>query len=76
MNDHVYHCAQCGYSEALVDGSDCQYCSPSTPQPEYRVEFLGYCSYCGGRIQQTFKLGDDGQYHAHGWAECGYCGAI
>lgn len=29
---HIYLCGTCGYSEALVDGSDCLYCASYHPE--------------------------------------------
>lgn len=33
MNDHVYHCGVCGFSEASADGSHCDYCAANPPAP-------------------------------------------
>lgn len=40
--DHIYNCGRCGFSEATVDGSHCNYCSE--------------CCNCGGMCNPEEKV--------------------
>lgn len=56
IDGHVYHCSECGFSEALADGTDCRYCEACKIPVEHTQ-----CSNCHG-YDYCFE-GCDSPYH-------------